>query len=67
MGRELMFISTETGMGAGENPRFNKSLVWFIGEAGELKGPVTQLLLSLDMVTEAITSHACWWALGAAF
>lgn len=27
MGRELVFISIETGEGAGENPRFNKSLV----------------------------------------
>lgn len=34
MGRELVFISIETGEGAGENPRFNKSLVWFIGEGG---------------------------------
>lgn len=32
MGIKLVFVSVETGAGAGEGPKLNKSWVWYNGE-----------------------------------
>lgn len=64
---DLMFISVEIGLGAGENHEISQSWVCCRSEVRVKRGLRLRMFLPPDMETEAITSHACWWAPGAAF